>query len=225
VTVRFGATIVQVVPYQVLRDDFLFVESIGLDNGWVIDQFWIDGDPEVPLLEAWTTLAAVAADTSRIRIGAMVTNVANRNPGILAKSVLTVDQVSEGRVDVAVGGGFYPVEHEALGIDFLDAVGRGDSQKRPSDPVRPKTPGRRYGSLLKPQDRSASPPDTPTQLFRSVSTRRGSRPPFQHSGHGWSDSTRSALRKVETQEVSADAISPAGPTNPFSRPWTQPQIS
>ncbi len=123
--VRFGATIVQVVPYSLLRDDFVFVESIGLDNAWVIDQFWIDGAPEVPLLEAWTTLAAVAADTQRIRVGSMVTNVANRNPGILAKSILTVDQVSGGRVDVAVGGGFYPVEHEALGIDFLDAVGRG----------------------------------------------------------------------------------------------------
>ncbi len=125
-SVRFGVTIVQVVPYQELSDDFLFAESIGLDNAWVIDQFWIDGAPEVPLLEAWTTLAAVAADTERIRIGSMVTNVANRNPAILAKSVLTVDQISAGRVDVAVGGGFYPAEHEALGIDFLDAVGRGD---------------------------------------------------------------------------------------------------
>jgi len=125
-SVRFGATIVQIVPYSLLRDDFVFAESIGLDNGWVIDQFWIDGAPEVPLLEAWTTLAAVAADTQRIRIGSMVTNVANRNPGILAKSILTVDQVSDGRVDVAVGGGFYPVEHEALGIDFLDALGRGN---------------------------------------------------------------------------------------------------
>lgn len=125
-SVGFGATIIQLVPYQSLRDDFLFAESIGLDNAWVIDQFWIDGAPEVPLLEAWTTLAGLAADTSEIRIGSMVTNVANRNPGILAKSILTVDQISDGRVDVAVGGGYYPVEHQALGIDFLDAAGRGD---------------------------------------------------------------------------------------------------
>jgi alkanesulfonate monooxygenase SsuD/methylene tetrahydromethanopterin reductase-like flavin-dependent oxidoreductase (luciferase family) len=123
--VRFGATIVQLVPYHDLRDDFLFAESVGLDNAWVIDQFWIDGAPEVPLLEAWTTLAAVAADTSSIRIGSMVTNVANRNPAILAKSILTVDQVSGGRVNAAVGGGYYPNEHQALGIDFLDAAGRG----------------------------------------------------------------------------------------------------
>lgn len=125
-SVGFGATILQVVPYGLLRDDFLFAESVGLDNAWVIDQFNIGSAPEVPLLEAWTTLAALAAETHRIRVGSMVTNVANRNPGVLAKSILTVDQVSEGRLDVAVGGGHYRLEHETLGIDFLDAAGRGD---------------------------------------------------------------------------------------------------
>ena len=104
--VRFGATILQVVPFPQLRDDFAFAESIGLDNAWVIDQFWIDEVPEMPLLEAWTTLAAVARETERIRLGAMVTNVATRNPAMLAKSILTVDQVSGGRVEAAVGGGF-----------------------------------------------------------------------------------------------------------------------
>jgi alkanesulfonate monooxygenase SsuD/methylene tetrahydromethanopterin reductase-like flavin-dependent oxidoreductase (luciferase family) len=125
-SVRSGATIIQVVPYLQLRDDFLFAESIGLDNACVIDQFGLDGAPQVPLLEGWTTLAALARDTERIRIGAMVTNVAMRNPGVLAQSILTVDQISAGRVEVALGGGFYPVEHAALGIDFLDGAGRGE---------------------------------------------------------------------------------------------------
>ena len=124
--VRFGATIVQMVPFPLLRDDFVFAESIGLDNAWVIDQFGIDGVPEVPLLEAWTTLAGLARETERIRIGAMVTNVAMRNPGVLAKSILTVDQISGGRVEAVVGGGFYTVEHAALGIDFLDGGGRSE---------------------------------------------------------------------------------------------------
>jgi alkanesulfonate monooxygenase SsuD/methylene tetrahydromethanopterin reductase-like flavin-dependent oxidoreductase (luciferase family) len=100
--VRFGATILQVVPFPLLRDDFAFAESIGLDNAWVIDQFWIDEIPEMPLLEAWTTLAAVARETERIRIGAMVTNVATRNTAMLAKSILTVDRISGGRVEAAV---------------------------------------------------------------------------------------------------------------------------
>lgn len=123
---RFGATILQIVPYAALRDDFLFAESLELDNAWVIDQFGIDGLPEVPLLEAWATLGALAADTGTVRIGALVTNVAMRNPGVLAQSILAVDQISQGRVDAAVGGGFYAIEHAALGIDFLDARGRGD---------------------------------------------------------------------------------------------------
>jgi len=126
VPVRFGATICQVVPFSLVRDDFVFAESIGLDNAWVIDQFGIDGMPEVPLLEAWTTLAGLARETEQIRIGAMVTNVSMRNPGVLAKSILTVDQISGGRVEAVLGSGFYPVEHAALGIDFLDGAGRGE---------------------------------------------------------------------------------------------------
>jgi alkanesulfonate monooxygenase SsuD/methylene tetrahydromethanopterin reductase-like flavin-dependent oxidoreductase (luciferase family) len=66
VPVRFGATICQIVPFPLLRDDFVFAESIGLDNAGVIDQFGIDGAPEVPLLEAWTTLAGLARETERI---------------------------------------------------------------------------------------------------------------------------------------------------------------
>lgn len=122
--VRFGATIVQVVPFPDVLDDFRFAESIGLDNGWVIDQFGIDGAPEIALLEAWTTLAGVANGTERIGIGTLVTNAAMRHPAVLATSILTVDQISGGRVVTAIGGGFYPAEHAELGIDFLDGIGR-----------------------------------------------------------------------------------------------------
>lgn len=125
-SIRFGATLIQVVPFSSLRDDCVFAESIGLDDAWVIDQFGIDGLPEVPLLEAWTTIAALARETTRIRLGAMVTNVAMRHPGVLAQSILTVDQVSGGRVEAAFGGGFYPTEHEMLGLDFLDGPRRAD---------------------------------------------------------------------------------------------------
>ena len=124
--VRFGATIVQVVTFAAVLDDFRFAESIGLDNAWVSDQFSVDEDAEVKLLEAWTTLAAVAAETEQIGIGTMVTNAAMRHPAVLAKSILTVDQISGGRLVTAIGGGFYPAEHAALGIDFLDGIGRSE---------------------------------------------------------------------------------------------------
>jgi alkanesulfonate monooxygenase SsuD/methylene tetrahydromethanopterin reductase-like flavin-dependent oxidoreductase (luciferase family) len=121
VPVRFGATIPQVVPFPLVRDDFRFIESLGIENGWVADHFAVDGAGDMAILEPWTLLAAVATETERIRIGTMVTNVSTRNVGMLAKAILTVDQISNGRVDVGLGAGFYPVEHAALGIDFLDS--------------------------------------------------------------------------------------------------------
>jgi alkanesulfonate monooxygenase SsuD/methylene tetrahydromethanopterin reductase-like flavin-dependent oxidoreductase (luciferase family) len=126
VPIGFGVTILQVVPFADVRDDAAFVESLGLDNAWVVDHFAVDGAPELVIHECWTTVAALAATTDRIRIGTMVTNVALRNPGLLAKAALTVDGISGGRLDLAVGGGFYPGEHAALGIDFLDGPGRGE---------------------------------------------------------------------------------------------------
>jgi alkanesulfonate monooxygenase SsuD/methylene tetrahydromethanopterin reductase-like flavin-dependent oxidoreductase (luciferase family) len=125
-SIRFGATICQVLPFELLRDDFVFAESVGLDNAWVIDQFGIDGEPDIPLLEAWTTLGGLARETTRIRIGAMVTNVSTRNPGVLAKSILTVDQLSSGRVDAVLGSGYYATEHAALGIEFPDGAARSE---------------------------------------------------------------------------------------------------
>jgi alkanesulfonate monooxygenase SsuD/methylene tetrahydromethanopterin reductase-like flavin-dependent oxidoreductase (luciferase family) len=122
--IRFGAFIGQLVPYPELRDDFLFVESLGLEVGWIADHFAIPGAPDMPILEAWTTLAALAVETKRIRLGTLVTNVATRNPGMLAKQVLTVDQISRGRIDFGVGAGYYPKEHEYIGVDFLDGPGR-----------------------------------------------------------------------------------------------------
>jgi alkanesulfonate monooxygenase SsuD/methylene tetrahydromethanopterin reductase-like flavin-dependent oxidoreductase (luciferase family) len=126
VPVGFGAMILQVVPFPLVRDDFVFAESIGLDNAWLADHFAVDSASDMVLLEAWTTLAALAPATDRIRIGTMVTNVAMRNPGVLAKAILTVDQIAGGRLDVGLGGGFYPGEHTALGIDFLDGRGRSE---------------------------------------------------------------------------------------------------
>jgi alkanesulfonate monooxygenase SsuD/methylene tetrahydromethanopterin reductase-like flavin-dependent oxidoreductase (luciferase family) len=125
-TVRLGATIVQTIPYSLLRDDFLFADAIGLDNAWVVDHFAIDPAPELAVLEAWACLAAVAAETERVRVGTMVTNVSLRNPALLAKAALTVDQISGGRLEMAVGGGFYPREHAAIGIDFLDGPRRSE---------------------------------------------------------------------------------------------------
>jgi alkanesulfonate monooxygenase SsuD/methylene tetrahydromethanopterin reductase-like flavin-dependent oxidoreductase (luciferase family) len=126
VSLRFGAFLFQVVEYPLLLDDARFVESLGLDNLWLADHFMWPPRPDMPILECWTTLAALAAETQNIRLGPLVTNIATRNPAMLAKQILTVDQISDGRVDVGLGAGFFQREHESIGIDFLDGAGRAE---------------------------------------------------------------------------------------------------
>jgi len=124
VGVKFGVLVVQTLPYKDLLDAVRFAESQGLDNAWVADQLGIPSRPDATFLEAWTTLAGLARETDRIRIGPLVSNVAMRNPGMLAKHILTVDQMSRGRVDLAIGAGYFPVEHAWVGVPFPDGPGR-----------------------------------------------------------------------------------------------------
>src|SRR6202165_4611746 len=120
-SLAFGVLTFQALAYSELRGDAQFAERIGLDAVWLADQ----AVPErLSILEAWTALAALAADTSRIRIGTLVTNVAMRNPMLLARQALTVDQISQGRLDVGIGAGYYEDDPRWLGIDYLDAKGR-----------------------------------------------------------------------------------------------------
>jgi alkanesulfonate monooxygenase SsuD/methylene tetrahydromethanopterin reductase-like flavin-dependent oxidoreductase (luciferase family) len=120
-SLAFGVLTFQALAYSDLRDDAQFAERIGLDSVWLADQAVPD---RLSILEAWTALAALAADTARIRIGTLITNVALRNPMILARQALTVDQVSNGRLDVGIGAGYYEDDHRWLGIDYLDGKGR-----------------------------------------------------------------------------------------------------
>src|SRR6202521_5768524 len=114
----FGGMTFQALTYADLRDDVQFAERIGLDAVWLADQ----AVPErLSILEAW---AALAANTERIRIGTLITNVALRNPMLLARQALTVDQISGGRLDVGIGAGYYKDDHRWLGIDYLDGRGR-----------------------------------------------------------------------------------------------------
>jgi alkanesulfonate monooxygenase SsuD/methylene tetrahydromethanopterin reductase-like flavin-dependent oxidoreductase (luciferase family) len=72
-------------------------------------------------LDAWTTLAGLAAATDRIRIGTLVSPVTFRPAAVLAKSIVTVDHISNGRVEPGIGAGWFQAEHEAYGFPFLTA--------------------------------------------------------------------------------------------------------
>jgi F420-dependent oxidoreductase-like protein len=76
--------------------------------------------------DAWVSLAGIAMQTSKIRLGTLVTSATFRHPGPLAISVAQVDEMSQGRVEFGIGAGWYEAEHQAYGIPFPDLGGRFD---------------------------------------------------------------------------------------------------
>ena len=99
-------------------------EETGFDSVWVMDHFYQlppMGGPSQPMLDAYTLLGALATQTSRVRLGTMVTGVTYRNPAHLAKIVTTLDIISAGRAILGIGAAWYDVEHEGLGFDFPPA--------------------------------------------------------------------------------------------------------
>jgi len=104
--------------YSLLRERARTVEALGYNALWIVDHMWTRGLPDVDLLEAWTTVAALAEATTRLRLGVLVTCNSYRNPGILAKSVATADQVSGGRIECGLGAGWMEEEYRAYGFDF-----------------------------------------------------------------------------------------------------------
>jgi F420-dependent oxidoreductase-like protein len=104
-----------------------FAEDAGFDGAWVFDHFTpLYGASTGPCLEAYTLLAALAARTTRIRLGALVTGITYRHPSILATEAVTVDQVSGGRLELAVGAAWLEEEHAQLGIPFPPTAERAD---------------------------------------------------------------------------------------------------
>jgi F420-dependent oxidoreductase-like protein len=76
------------------------------------------GQVDEPMLEGWLVLAALARETSRVRLGTLVTGVTYRNPALLAKQVTTLDTISGGRAILGIGAAWNDVEHEGYGFDF-----------------------------------------------------------------------------------------------------------
>jgi F420-dependent oxidoreductase-like protein len=97
------------------------VEAAGV--GWlsVMDHFFQmehNGGARDPMLESYTTLGFLAAHTSTVRLGALVTGVTYRHPGLLAKNVATLDVLSGGRATLGIGAAWYEREHRGLGVPF-----------------------------------------------------------------------------------------------------------
>jgi F420-dependent oxidoreductase-like protein len=101
-------------------------EEAGFDGFFRSDHLLAMGDADgMPgPTEAWTTLAGIARETSRLRIGTLVSSATFRHPAVLAVQVAQVDEMSGGRVELGLGSGWFAEEHRAFGIEFPDAPTR-----------------------------------------------------------------------------------------------------
>ena len=96
-------------------------ESAGFDSVFVMDHFYqlpMLGTPDQPMLEAYSALAALATATERVQLGTLVTGNTYRNPTLLAKTITTLDVISQGRAILGIGTGWFELEHDQLGFDF-----------------------------------------------------------------------------------------------------------
>jgi F420-dependent oxidoreductase-like protein len=97
-------------------------ERLGFD-GWFRSDHYLamgDGDPMPGPTDAWTTLAGLARETRRIRLGTLVSSATFRHPSVLAIQAAQVDEMSGGRVELGLGTGWFAAEHAAYGIPFPD---------------------------------------------------------------------------------------------------------
>ena len=102
----------------------LIAEEHGFETLFRSDHYLsVEGRTERGSLDAWSTLAGLAAITSRIRLGTLVSPATFRHPSVLAKSAAAVDHISGGRVEVGLGAGWNELEHRSYGFEFYDRMG------------------------------------------------------------------------------------------------------
>ena len=119
--VHFGVTIPQIKrTWDEAKSASVEFEAMGYDSLWVCDHLYGPQSPSIPILEAWSELAAVAAVTDKVELGTLVTPAGMRNPAHLGKIIATVDNIAGGRVIAGLGAGWMPREFTDFGVEFFD---------------------------------------------------------------------------------------------------------
>ena len=117
---RFGIDVAQQrVTWDELLGRVRLAEELGFEGAWGFDHFQpMYGEGPGECFEGMTTLAGLAAATSTIRLGLLVTGVTYRHPSVFATEAVTVDHISHGRLDLSLGAAWFDAEHDSLGIPF-----------------------------------------------------------------------------------------------------------
>jgi len=125
---RFGLDVAQQrMPWDEVVRRAQFAEEVGFDGAWGFDHLQpMYGEGPGETYEGMTTLAALAAVTSRIRLGLLVTGVTYRHPSVFAAQALTIDHASHGRLELSFGAAWFDKEHHELGIPFPSTPARFD---------------------------------------------------------------------------------------------------
>jgi len=121
-------------------------EAAGFDTVLVMDHFYqlpTLGEPDEPMLEAYTTLGALASATERLQLSTLVTGNTYRNPTLLAKEITTLDVVSGGRAILGIGAGWFELEHQQLGFEFGTFTERFEKLEEALQIIIPMTHGER----------------------------------------------------------------------------------
>lgn len=101
------------------------IDSLGYDTAWTFDHFFpILSDPSGPCFEGWIALTALAAETSRVQAGVLVSGNTYRHPAVLAKMAATLDHIIGGRLIMGIGAAWFEMEHTAYGIPFQTTAER-----------------------------------------------------------------------------------------------------
>lgn len=118
---RFGICTDQNMTWTKTVERWQLFEQLGYESAWLCDHLIQPSRPEGPYFEAWSLLAGLAALTETIRVGILVTCNTFRYPQVVAKMAVTVDHISNGRLEVGLGAGWYEPEHTMFGIPFPES--------------------------------------------------------------------------------------------------------